>query len=337
MDRLTIVGSGPITASLGLALRKARLTNTEIIGTSDDRRALSSLNKLGAFDRTEGRLRDAIYGATLVILDVPIKEIKGLIEAIGPILEGNCTVTDTGYSKTLVTGWAEEYFPPTINFVGGHPLLRKSMTSLENADATVFQGTNYCIMPSISANSESVRTVVGLVEAIGANPLFLDSLEHDSYVSAMAHLPTVISAAYVSAITESPSWREMYRFASSNFDELSRLSGQDPIENETACLSDRSSLIHWIDQFIHTFYNMRNEIAQGSDELVKSFAKAWEGRAMWEAGIVSKPSSPHIPSAHESMTTAFLGDHLAKRLSRTTSRDDGRQSWQYPDKFDVRE
>ena len=81
--------------------------------------------------------------------------------------------------------WADQLLPPTVSFVGGRPLIRKPFTKLEDASADLFQGSQYCISPADNADQTAVKTVVGLVELIGAKPLFLDPHEHDSYAVAM--------------------------------------------------------------------------------------------------------------------------------------------------------
>ena len=135
MGRMTIVGFGPVGASIGLGLKRAKLRDTEIVGTSRSRSALSAASKAGAVDSTTTNLRSAIIGAQLVVLDVPLSETKEMLEAIGPILEGGCVVTDTGATKVRVMEWAEECLPKGISFVGGHPLPKKRLQTLPHQQA----------------------------------------------------------------------------------------------------------------------------------------------------------------------------------------------------------
>ena len=62
MERITIIGMSPIGASIGLALMRARLRNTEIIGTSVDRNALTTAAKMGAMDKAISNVRSAVEG-----------------------------------------------------------------------------------------------------------------------------------------------------------------------------------------------------------------------------------------------------------------------------------
>ncbi len=50
MERIAVIGTGPIGTSIGLALKKVGLKNTEVIGQCSDRDVLSIIKKINAFD-----------------------------------------------------------------------------------------------------------------------------------------------------------------------------------------------------------------------------------------------------------------------------------------------
>ena len=52
MERIAVIGTGPIGTSIGLALKKVGLKNTEVIGQCSDRDVLSIIKKINAFDET---------------------------------------------------------------------------------------------------------------------------------------------------------------------------------------------------------------------------------------------------------------------------------------------
>ncbi|MCI0439415.1 MAG: prephenate dehydrogenase/arogenate dehydrogenase family protein [Chloroflexi bacterium] len=330
MERITLVGMGPISVSIGLALKKAGLNNTEVVGTSSNREALSGASKLGAVDKTIGNLRTAIEGAQLVVLDTPISETFELLDAVGAFLEDGCVVTDVGTTKIRVMQWTDELLPAGVSYVGGHPLLKKPMRKLEDSSPFAFDGVSYCIIPSSKAKEDAVKTVVSLAEMLGAKPLFLDAHEHDSYAVAMTYLPMVVSSALVKATTGSDSWREMHRLAAVEFEEYSKLASNDPQDNEAAALSNPDAMVFWIDQLITELYGFRNQIKNGDEMLLDSFVKAWEGRARWEANAVVEHDGPRLPTASESMAMAFFGERLMERYRQMTGGDEKKKrSWKY--------
>ena len=185
-------------------------------------------------------------------------------------------------------------------------------------------------MPTKKADAQAIKTVVSMVEAIGAVPYFLDPIEHDSYSAAVDVLPMVISAAFVNTTAGSDSWKEMYKTASRAFDQQSMASSDDPIDAETQCLTVSQPLIHWIDQMIHSMNKIRSQLSEDSDDLIESFITAWEQRARWETGAIGDDDSrPTLPTAGESMASVLLGDKLAKRFTKLGDADK-RSSWKYP-------
>ena len=329
MERITIIGTGVLGVSIGLALKRAKLRNTEIVGSSGDRDALKIAFKAGAYDEETSNLRSAVRGAQMIILDSPFTQTRELLDAIAPIVEDGCVITDTCTAKVKAIEWAEQLLPPSVSFVSGRPLIRRPYSTLEDATADLFQGAKYCISPSRAADETSVKTVVGMVELIGAKPLFLDPHEHDSYAVAMEVLPTVLSSAFVTATSGSESWREMHQIAASTFAEYSRLASEDPIDNEAACYTNVEALVHWIDEYITELYSYRNMIRESNDELVETFIKAWEGRARWDAGAVVATGDNTLPTAGQSMANAFFGEKLTQRYQQMTGGEDKKQSWNY--------
>ena len=327
MARITIIGSGPIGVSVALGLKRAQLKNTEIIGSGADPRALAQASKMGAMDKTIGSVRSAVDGAQVVILDTTLPHTRDIMEAVGHILPDGCVVTDTGRAKAQVMEWAERYLPPRVSYVGGHPIPKSPVTGLQDASDSLFHNADYCIIPAKSARPEAVETVVNMVEALGANPLFVDAKEYDSYAAAMAHLPLVISAALVTSTSNSGSWKEMYRMASPEFRELSRLAFNDPEDSHTASLASPEALVHWLDQMIAELYQYRNQIKDGSEKLLESFVKGWEIRARLDADALSDDVGPRIPTAGETMAGVMLGEHLMNRYRELTGKS--RKSWEY--------
>lgn len=318
MEKIAIVGVSPVGVSMGMALMNRRLSNTEIIITSGDRNIISDVSKVGAANRAITSMRDAVEDAHLVILDSPIGELRETMDTIGPYVASGAVVSDTSNVKAPVMKWAEEFLPQDTNFIGGYPLLKSPPETIQDSNAEVFSGAKYTITPMRDSDEQSIRTIVGLVEALGASPVFLDPAEHDSYAAAMHHLPVIMSSAFVTATAGSDGWREMHMLAESQFNIFGRHASNDPLDNEAVCLANPDSIVHWVDQLILELYNFRNDIketeSEGGDALLDRFIKAWEYRAKWEADAVVPRDGAELPSAGESMMSAMLGDKLAQRL-----------------------
>ncbi len=317
VDRITIIGLRPIGVSIALGLKRARLADTEVVGTDGDRESLSRASKMGAVDRTAGNLKSALEGAHLVVLDIPLADTREMLEAIGPILEEGCVVTDTDTAKVQVMEWAESHLSPGSSFVGGRPLPKRSVTSVDDADAALFDDTDYCVIPAKSASPDSVKTVVGMVEMLGAKPMFLDAHEHDSYAAAMAQLPVILSAALVNSASGSPSWREMHRLAGPEFRGISQLAANDPEDSSAGSLATSDALVHWINQMTAEL-NRFSDLIKAGDGLLDTFVHAWEEHARWEAGAVAEEPGFDVPSPGKTVASSLFGKRLTDRYQQLT-------------------
>ncbi|MGD0116299.1 MAG: prephenate dehydrogenase/arogenate dehydrogenase family protein [Dehalococcoidia bacterium] len=275
MAKIAIIGLGLIGGSLGLALKRSRLRDADIVGFSRSAATREKARKAGAIDRAASDAQDAAKDAAIVIIATPILTTPQILKDIASVLPANCVVTDVASTKGQVMRWAAELLPAHVGFVGGHPMAGKEMSGIDAADAALFEGRPYCVVPSPQADEAAVNVLVGIAELVGATPLFMDAEEHDSYVAAISHLPLVVSTALFSLVRESAAWPEMSRLASSGFRDVTRLASGSPEMSEDICRTNRENVVHWLDRMIAEIRRYR-ELIEGDDEeaLLRAFAKA---------------------------------------------------------------
>ena len=336
MPKIAIIGTGLMGTSLALALRQSQLLDLEVIGTDADSNARNGAQKRNAFHHIENRLLRAIENADIVVLATPIMAMQELLEIIGPNLSEGCVVTDVGSSKKVVLEWADEYLPNTVDFVGGHPMAGRETAGPENADANLFQGKTYCVVPSVKASERALAEITTMAEAIGAIPFYISTEEHDSFVAAASHLPFLLSVALVGCTSKSANWDDIARVASSGYQDLTRLASGDTVMHRDICMSNPEPIVAWIDSFIRELYDVRTLLDQKENldgaAILNVFVQAGEARAKWMAGDYgprSKQNNPHqeLPSFAESMSDMFVGRKLMeaqRRIFRGT-RDEGRR------------
>ena len=317
MDKIAIIGTGLIGTSLGLALKKAQV-NAEIVGSDRDRGTGNRAQKMGGIDSTENNPLRAVKDAKVVILATPIRAMEEVMQLIAPELEDDCIVTDTGSTKAAVLKWAEEHLPSKVSFVGGHPMAGKEISGPDAAQADLFQGATYCLMPARNTGEKALSAIVSMVESMGAKPYFIDPVEHDSFVGAVSHLPMILSTVLTRLTSGSPSWPEIARLASTGYRDVSRLASQEPSMNRDICLTNQEGLVHWIDEYIKELYSFRNLVKEGGEkDLFNAFDAAWEARDRWVQNKVTAPSAHpkvEIPTTAETMGGMVLGDRAAGRV-----------------------
>jgi len=278
---VTIIGLGLIGGSIGLALRQGKKPGCEVVGCSRRQETVANALSLGAIDRGETNLKDAVKQTDFVIIATPVLAVKEIFSEIAPYLPSACIVTDTASTKVQVMKWAGEILPPTVDFVGGHPMAGKETYGIQAAEAELFRGCTYCLTLSEKASSKSMDTVKDMVKKLGAIPLLVDAQEHDKLVAGISHLPMLLSAALVSLTTKNHSWSKMSKLAASGYHDLTRLASGNPEVNSHICLSNKEAIVNWMDKFNQELEKYRQLVAEGDKRLEQALTEANKARQEW--------------------------------------------------------
>ena len=278
---IAIIGLGLIGGSIGLALKRSGLENAELTGYARNPEVASKALRLRAVDKIGESLTSTVGKADIVILATPTMAIKEILEQIGPHLISGCIVTDTASTKAKVMEWAEQYLPSRVDFVGGHPMAGKESAGIDVAEANLFQGRTYCLVPGRNSSPASIQLMVELVGKMGANPLFITAPEHDNFVAGISHLPLILSSTLVMATTKSPVWEKMSGLAATGYRDVTRLASQHPRMNRDICLTNRENVLLWIDEFSRELSRFRQLVADNSEDLEKAFMQARQARESW--------------------------------------------------------
>jgi prephenate dehydrogenase len=202
--QITIIGTGLIGGSLGLAIRKHKLAG-RIIGC--DREAeLEKARARCAIDEGTPHPGDAIRGSQIVVLATPVLSIVDLIDRVGTALPAKTLLTDVGSTKQVVVERAVKVFGKSAarKFIGGHPMAGREMSGVDYADADLFQNAVWflCPLPGQNLNEGSFAQFTECIDAIGARIVMMPAAEHDHLCAWVSHVPQMISTALAAALVE---------------------------------------------------------------------------------------------------------------------------------------
>ncbi len=202
--QITIIGTGLVGGSFGLALKKRRFAG-RIVGC-DRAPVLARARRKGAIDIGRTNPAEAARGSQVVLLATPVGAIIDLIQRLGPALPPSTLLTDVGSTKAEVLAQAKAVFGKNAGqrFLAGHPMAGKEQAGVEFADPDLFQGAAWFLTPAPGQNVYNGLSGEFLewVEKIGARVASLDADEHDQLCSWISHLPQMISTALAAALVE---------------------------------------------------------------------------------------------------------------------------------------
>ncbi len=202
--QVTIIGTGLIGGSLGLALKKRRLAG-RIVGC-DRAPVLERAQECGAINTGLLNPVDAVRGSDLIVLATPVLAILDHIERLAPALPPRTLVTDVGSTKLEVAKRAAKSFGKTAGqrFLGGHPMAGKEQAGVEFADADLFEGAAWLFTPLPRQNVHAGLSgeFLSCVEKLGAKVAILDPVVHDRFCAWISHLPQMISTAVAATLVD---------------------------------------------------------------------------------------------------------------------------------------
>ena len=202
--QITIIGTGLIGGSLGLALRKKKFPG-RIVGC-DRESILEKARNCGAIDTGFSDPGDAVRGSQVVVLATPVLAIVDLIERVGPVLPEKALLTDVGSTKTAVVERAMQVFGKSVGkkFLAGHPMAGKELCGVEFADPDLFRNAAWFLtpLPEQNLNEGIFAEYTGWIDQIGARIAMLPAQEHDRLCAWISHLPQMISTALAGALVE---------------------------------------------------------------------------------------------------------------------------------------
>jgi prephenate dehydrogenase len=202
--QITIIGTGLIGGSLGLALKKRKFSG-RIIGC-DRAPVLERAQEKGAIDAAITNPADAVQGSAVVVLATPVVAIIDLIERLGPALPAKTLLTDVGSTKSEVVARAQKIFGKAAaqRFLAGHPMAGKEQSGVEFADADLFQGAAWFVTPLPGQDIDSGLSGEFLewVDKIGARLANVGPKEHDQLCAWISHLPQMISTALAASLVD---------------------------------------------------------------------------------------------------------------------------------------
>lgn len=209
IERVLIIGTGLIGASVGLALRSAGFSG-RIDGWDQSSLELKTAVAVGALDGAAGNEWGALElarQADVIVLAVPVLAIKDWMEKLVPVTGAGQLITDVGSTKLEITEIAAKLFPAGSNdkhavFLAGHPMAGKESGGAMLAEATLFNGAMWLFTP---ANADATpiekewRMWVGL---FGTRTLDMEPKRHDEMCAWVSHLPQMLSTALAALLED---------------------------------------------------------------------------------------------------------------------------------------
>ena len=304
ISRITILGTGLIGSSIGLALREHGFSGT-ITGWDRDGAQLHVALSRGAIHTAAEEPFSAAAASDLILLSGPVFSILEWMNELAPILRPEQLATDVGSVKRVVCERARGLFnaPGQATFLPGHPMAGKEVHGAQHADGSLFRNAVWLFTPctdspvSVPEGRERMEEWRRWVQAFGSRVMDLDATRHDELCAWVSHLPQLVSTA-LSALLEGrfPEDEDLRAIGGRALREMTRL-GASPYSMwrdiaHTNSEPIQASLLALEQRLAHLRENLR------TPELRDEFEQANRFR-LGPARAASPPETEPDPTDHE--------------------------------------
>ena len=282
LAKIVICGVGLIGGSFALA-QKAAGRAGEVVGMGRSRATLDEAVGRGVIDRAACDWQDALAGAELLLLAVPVGQMEEVMRHLAPHLGPQTLVTDGGSTKQDVVAAAYRALGDKVGqFIPGHPIAGAEKSGVAAASADLYQGKRVVLTPLPENSPRDVARVRAAWEACGAEVSELSAAVHDRTFAAVSHLPHLLAFTLVHELALRDNSGQLFGFAAGGFRDFTRIASSHPEMWRDICIANRAPLIEELDAYLAELLRVRVMLA-GSDGagLTAMFGAARAARDAW--------------------------------------------------------
>ena len=266
-DRVALIGLGLIASSMSHAIRRHGLAR-EIVGTARSAETRRVASELGLCDRITETAAEAVAGADLVVLAVPVGAMGAVAAEIGPHLAPGATVTDVGSVKRAVIDAVAPHIPEGVHFIPGHPLAGTEHSGPRSGFAELFENRWCLLVPMPGADRAAVERLAHLWQAMGSNVDLMEADHHDLVLAVTSHTPHLIAYTMVGVaddlrrVTDS----EVIKYSAAGFRDFTRIAASDPTMWRDVFLTNRDATLEILGRFTEELFALQRAIRTGDGE-----------------------------------------------------------------------
>ncbi|MCL5777819.1 prephenate/arogenate dehydrogenase family protein [Limibaculum sp. FT325] len=265
--RVALIGLGLIGSSIAWAAHRSGAAG-EIAGYARSAATRETARRLGFCDSVAETAAEAVRGADLVIVCVPVGSCGAVAAEIGPALAPGAIVSDVGSVKASVIAQMAPHLPGHVHFVPAHPLAGTEHSGPESGFAELFDN-RWCILtPLPDGEPSATARLRAFWEALGARTDEMTPEHHDLVLAVTSHVPHAIAYTMVGVaddlrrVTDS----EVIRYSAAGFRDFTRIAASDPTMWRDVFLNNREAVLDILGRFAEELFVVQRAIRMGDGE-----------------------------------------------------------------------
>ncbi len=269
--RVALIGLGLIASSMAHAMRAAGMTS-EIVGYAKSPETRAVAKDLFC-DRVTETAAEAVKGADLVVLAVPVGAMGAIAEEIAPHLKRGAVVTDVGSVKQAVVDAVAPNLPKGVHFIPGHPLAGTEYSGPRSGFATLFHNRWWLLTPLPDTDAKALAGLKDFLVSLGANVDEMDVERHDLVLAVVSHTPHLIAYTMVGVADHMRrvSAQEVIKYSASGFRDFTRIAASDPTMWRDVFLTNKDAVLDILGRFHEELFVLQRAIRMGDGEHLHAY------------------------------------------------------------------
>ncbi len=265
--RVALIGLGLIASSMSHAMRAKGLAG-EIVGHAKSPETRATALELGLCDHVYATAAEAVKGADLVVLAVPVGAMAAVAAEVAPHLAPGCTVTDVGSVKQAVIEMVAPHLPDGTCFIPGHPMAGTEYSGPRSGFATLFVNRWWLLTPIDGTPPAAILRLQSLLEGMGAKVNSMDAAHHDQVLAVVSHTPHLIAYTMVGVADHlaQVSNSEVIEYSASGFRDFTRIAASDPTMWRDVFLTNKDAVLDILGRFAEELFVLQRAIRMGDGE-----------------------------------------------------------------------
>ncbi|UAB87813.1 prephenate/arogenate dehydrogenase family protein [Ruegeria sp. SCSIO 43209] len=266
-DRVALIGLGLIASSMFWAIKRAGLAG-EVTGYARSEATRETARQIGLCDRVCETAQEAVEGADLVVLCVPVGAMGPVAQQIAPVLKSGATVSDVGSVKRHVIDAVSPHIPDSVHFIPAHPLAGTEHSGPESGFAELFDNRWCLLVPVEDSDPDAIARLRALWEGLGSNVDEMDAAHHDLVLAVTSHAPHLIAYTMVGVaddlrrVTDT----EVIKYSAAGFRDFTRIAASDPTMWRDVFLTNKDATLEILGRFTEELFALQRAIRTGDGE-----------------------------------------------------------------------
>jgi len=255
---LAVIGLDRTGVSIGLALGKkgAEIQRT---GFDLDHKKVEAAKNYQAFNQVTVKLDDAVKLADLVLMDLPLDEVKDIFTRIAQWIKKDAVLMYFSALPEKTAGWAKQLLPENVYFVALTPAINPKY--IEDFDQSIphvdlFENSQMLISHLPSIPPKVIQIAADLTTMMGATPCFADLAEVDGLQTIAQFMPRIAAAAVMDEVVNEPGWKDASKLAGDDLANVTHLLNSILDENQGQVLIDNK------ENSLRVIANLQNSLSK---------------------------------------------------------------------------